>query len=210
MKKIFLIVFYLSITAYVYSQQNAVTEKGEEVILNEDGTWRYKSENKINTDSIPLNPHKFTKDTKSTFLIKSDRFNIGFSINPKLWSFKKGADDADSEYELELKGEDLYGMIITEKTEIPLETLRLIALENAESAAPDIHIVKEEYRIVNGLKVLMIQMNGTTQGIKFSYYSYYFSNTNGTVQFVTYTAQNLLKEYTEKCEDLLNGLVETE
>ena len=100
-------------------------------------------------------------------------------------------------------------MIISEKFEIPLETLKSIALETARSAAPDLKIVKEEYRIVNGIKVLLLQMNGTMQGIKFSYYGYYFSNTNGTVQFIAYTSQNLLDGYRKECDILLNGFVET-
>ncbi|MCC7520261.1 MAG: hypothetical protein IT220_01380, partial [Flavobacteriaceae bacterium] len=105
-------------------------------------------------------------------------------------------------------GEDLYGMIISEKVEIPLETLRSIAIENGKSVAPDLKIMKEEYRTVNGLKLLLLQMNGTMQGIKFSYYGYYYSNTNGTVQFITYTSQNLLNSYIPEIEKLLNGIVE--
>ena len=86
--------------------------------------------------------------------------------------------------------------------------MKSIAFENAKSAAPDIRIVDEEYRIVNGTKVLMIQMSGTIQGIKFTYYGYYYSNENGTIQLLTYTATNLLKEYNQDIEAFLNGLVE--
>ena len=69
-------------------------------------------------------------------------------------------------------------------------------------------VVKEEFRNVNGMKVLLLHMNGTIQGIKFSYYGYYYSNSNGTVQFITYTSQNLLDGFKSKIEDLLNGIVE--
>ena len=99
-------------------------------------------------------------------------------------------------------------MNITEKVEVPLEALKYNANENGRAVAPDLKIVKEEYRTVNGTKVLLIQMNGTTQGIKFSYFGYYYSNSNGTIQFVTYTSQNLLDTYENDCEELLNGIVE--
>jgi hypothetical protein len=125
-----------------------------------------------------------------------------------MWTFKKGNEKDAAEYKLQLKAGDLYGMIISEKVEIPLETLKSIALNNGRKAAPDLKITKEEYRIVNGLKVLLLQMNGTMEGIKFSYYGYYFSNTNGTVQFVTYTSTNLIASYLPKIEVLLNGIVE--
>jgi len=81
--------------------------------------------------------------------------------------------------------------------------------ENGRAALSDLQIVKEEYRFVNGLKVLFLQMDGTMYGIKISYYGYCFSNTEGTIQFVIYTAQNLLKEYQDECDKLLNGLVQT-
>lgn len=193
-----------------YAQQKAVTETGEEVILFIDGTWRFQNEEDLKETQIPTNGKEFTKDKNSTFQIKSSKFNVGFWINPKKWSFEKAVNNPEAEYELELKGGDLYSMIISEKIEIPLTTLKTIALENAKASAPDIKIVNEEYRIVNGLKVLHLQMNGTLQGIKFSYFGYYFSNENGTLQYVTYTSQDLLESYIDDCEELLNGIVELE
>ena len=208
MKKITLALFGLLIVSLLEAQQKAVTETGDEVILYDDGSWKYQNEDQLLEKEIPINPNKFEKDEKSTFLLKSNRLNVGFWLNPKMWSFKKAIDNPDAEYELQLKEGDLYGMIISEKLEIPLETLKMIAVENGKAAAPDLKIVKEEYRTVNGIKVLLLQMNGTMQGIKFTYYGYYFSNTNGTVQFITYTSQNLVESYKPKIEKLLNGIVE--
>lgn len=207
LKTVSLLICLFSITI-VLAQQKAITETGDEVILNEDGTWKYLNEESIEKNEIPFNPIKYKKDDTSSFLFKSNKFNVGFWVNPKLWSFKKATENPEAEYELQLKGGDLYGMVITEKVEIPLETMRTIALENGRLAAPDLKISKEEYRNVNGLKVLLLQMDGTMQGIKFSYYGYYYSSANGTVQLITYTSQNLLESYKKDCEILLNGLVE--
>jgi hypothetical protein len=190
------------------AQQKGVTETGEDVILFEDGTWKYQNEDDILKNEIPTNPNIFEKDNQSTFLLKSSRLNVGVYLNPKIWSFKKATGNPEAEYELQLKGEDLYGLLITEKVEIPLESLKSIALENGKTAAPDLKIVKEEYRNVNGLKTLLLQLNGTIQGIKFSYYGYYFTSINGTVQFITYTSQNLIDSYRPESEKLLNGFVE--
>lgn len=208
MKSITSLLLCLLTIMLAQAQQKAVTETGEEVILFEDGTWQYQHADDLQETEIPTNPEKFEKDEKSTFLLKSNRLNVGFWLNPKIWSFKKSTDNPESEYELQLKDGDLYGIVISEKVEIPLETLKSIALANGRAAAPDLTIVKEEYRTVNGLTVLLLQMNGTMQGIKFSYYGYYFSNTNGTVQFITYTSQNLLDSSKAESEKLLNGLVE--
>ena len=208
MNKNILVLISLFFVNFIQAQQTAVTETGEQVILFKDGTWKYQNEEKQTETEIPTNSIAFKKEAESTFLLKSNKVNVGFWINPKMWTFKKGNEKDAAEYKLQLKAGDLYGMIISEKVEIPLETLKSIALNNGRKAAPDLKITKEEYRIVNGLKVLLLQMNGTMEGIKFSYYGYYFSNTNGTVQFVTYTSTNLIASYLPKIEVLLNGIVE--
>jgi len=210
MKSLFTLLFCCSLTFIAQAQKNAVTETGEEIVIYDNGTWKYLNEelnNEVKVE-IPTNPKAFNKSKRSSFQIKSKILNVGVWLNPKTWSFKKAESNPAAEYELKLKNGDLYGMLITEKIEIPIESLKNIALENGKSAAPDLHIVHEEYRMVNGIKVLMMQMDGTTQGIKFSYLGYYYSSHSGTVQFITYTSQNLLKEYRNISEDLLNGFNE--
>ncbi|MGD1889756.1 MAG: hypothetical protein ACFB15_04015 [Cyclobacteriaceae bacterium] len=208
MKSLATLIIFLLSAVNVFGQQKAITDTGVEVILFDDNTWQYQNEEEDKPTEIPTNDKEFTKDEKATFLLKSSKLNVGFWIDPKEWSFTKAKDNPDAEYELSRKNEDLLAMILTEKIEIPLKTLKTIAVDNAKAFAPDATIIKEEYRTVNGLKVLMLQINGSMQGIKFSYYGYYFTSSNGTVQFITYTAQNLLDEYVEDCEKLLNGLVE--
>ncbi len=83
-----------------------------------------------------------------------------------------------------------------------------IAIENAKDAAPDIKVINEEYRSVNGVQVLMMQMSGTIRGMRFTYYGYYYSNSNGTIQLLTYTGENLFPNYLNDIEEFLNGLVE--
>jgi hypothetical protein len=207
MKKITLLLFCLSSFIIGQAQQKAVTEIGEEVILYDNGTWKYQNDEDLDDNEIPTNSKSFSKDESATFLLKSSKFNVGFWINPKKWSFEKALNNAEAEYELEFKDGDLYSLVLAEEIEIPVEELKSIALDNARASAPDIKVVKEEYRIVNGTKTLLLQLDGTIQGIEFSYYGYYFSNSNGTLQFITYTSQSLLEEYRDECEKLLNGFV---
>ena len=210
MKKSILVLICICSVNFIQAQQKAVTETGAEVILYDDGTWKFQNEDELTIVEVRTKPIKLKKSEGATFLLKSNNLNVGFWLDPKLWSFKKQTENEAAEYKLLLKSGDLYGMIITEKVEIPLETLKSLALANGQKVAPDLKIVKEEYRNVNGLKVLLLEMSGTTQGIKFSYYGYYYSNTNGTVQFITYTSTKLLNSYKSKIEILLNGLVELE
>ena len=191
----------------LFSQTSAVTDKGEEVILYDNGTWKYKKENATSwgtrMDTVIVKKH-----VDSNFLLKGAKVNYGVWLNPKVWKFKKNDDeDSPSEYNFTLVGEDAYAMIIVEKIEIPLNTLKDLAYKNALKASPDVRIVYEDIRKVNGLVVNCMEMEGTISGIKFSYFSYYYTGTSGTIQFVSYTSQNLYKKYKPELEKLLNGFV---
>ena len=207
---IILLFYSIVINAQTTEQISAVTSEGDEVILYTNGTWEYVNEPVYEPLEIRTNPDPFEKDKSMSFLVKSKKINLGVYINPKEWGFEKGGTDDAAEYSFQKKGEDIYGMLITERTSIPLITLRGIALENARSAAPAIELIDEEYRKVNGIDLLMLQMKGTIQGLEFTYYGYYYSNENGTVQFVTYCGYNLFDEYKDDMEQILNGMVQTE
>jgi hypothetical protein len=81
-------------------------------------------------------------------------------------------------------------------------------LINAKNASPDVKEIFSEYRIVNGIKVIYLELSGTVNGIKFSYAGYYFTNINGTVQLVAFTTQNAFPTIKPKLLELLNGLTE--
>lgn len=189
------------------AQITAITQTGDQVVLYDDGTWKYQDEDVRADKEIPRNKKKFAKSKDASFLLKSSVLNVGFHIDPKVWSFKKATENPDAEYELQMKNDDLYAMVISERVEIPIEAFRTIAVENGRGAAPDLHIVKEEYRNVNGTEVLLLQMDGTMSGIPLTYYGYYFSNDQGSMQYITYTSQKLAKELQAEIEELLNGFV---
>lgn len=90
---------------------------------------------------------------------------------------------------------------------MPLETLKNVAIENAKQIAPDIKVIEQEYRMVNGIKILYLRLDGTMDGMKISYSGYLYSDSSGTVQFITFTSQNLVEEYQDFSQQLINGLV---
>lgn len=208
MKKLLIILILLLSINYLHAQINAITETGDEVLLYPDGTWAYLNDSLVEAKTIEVNEKKFTKSKSASFLVKSKKLNIGVWINPKHWTFERANENDASEFNFTRKGEDLYAMLISEKMEIPIVTLKQVAFENAREVAPDIKIVNEEYRFVNGIMVYMMQMNGSIQGMRVTYCGYYYSNSNGTIQLITYTAANLFDDYKDQVEELLNGLVE--
>jgi len=211
MKKLLIIILLLTTFQQVKAQKKAITDTGDEVTLYDDGTWIYSDSNqKTETKELVLNTKEFNKNSEASFLLKSTRVKTGLWLNPNKWNFSKAKDNEEAEYQIVQKNGGIYGLIINEKVEIPLKSLKNIVLENAKNAAPDAVITHEEYRMVNGIKVMQLDILGTIQGIKFAYFGYYYSNSKGTTQLLTYTSQNLMKEYRNDCEELLNGLVEIE
>jgi hypothetical protein len=190
-----------------HAQKKAVTENGDEVILYENGTWKYVNK-QDESDSIQTNGKIFSKTPTATFLLKSKKTNLGFWLDPKKWSFGKGENNPDAEFELQLKGQSVSAYVIPEETDMTLEALKNVALTNGKGSAPDLHIINQEYRTVNNLRVLYLQMEGTTQGLKFVLCGYYYSNENSIVQLIVTTYPALVKKYAKDIEELLNGLVE--
>jgi hypothetical protein len=201
-----LLVAALSAAAAVQAaQQRAVTDKGDEVVLESDGTWRYVQPPKEQPSAVAVNERRYVRAPAATFAVKSLRNNASVYIDPKRWTFQKGNAAHENEYSFRLAGGDLYARLITERMNIPLESLPTIALNNLKSVAPDAEVVKQEYRWVNDRKVLHMQMRGTTSGIKAAYYGYYYSDESGTSQLVVFTAQNLMPTLAREADDFLNG-----
>lgn len=194
------------VSTSIYAATKAVTDEGSIVVLHSDGTWEYESRSPNTSDEIETNNRKFTRSSDNTFQVKSKKTDVVAWINPQKWIFKKATSNPEAEYEFQLKGEDLYGMMVSEGIEISPESLTQIAFENAKNVAPDIKIIKRERRNINGEDVIYMEMQGSTQGIYFTYLGYYFSNEKGTTQLIAYTATKLVTKYKKEIEGFLNGL----
>jgi len=205
--KTVLVITALLLTTSSYSGQKAITDTGEQVILNSDGTWTYADAKQKQDHRIETNKMKFEKPGDATFLLKSTKNNAAFWINPVKWSIKKPEKNTAREYQFQLNGKDLYGMVLTEEIEIPVESLVDIALANARNAAPDARIVTKEFRVVNGRKVLYMEITGKIMGIDFTYFGYYHSNSSGCTQLIAYTGTKAVDKYKPEAIDFLNGLV---
>ena len=125
------------------------------------------------------------------------------SYDPAKWKETKSTDAGRRNFAH--SSGDGYASIISERIEIPVEKLREIALSNARQVAPDVRIVEETKRRVNGTDVVLLRMEGTTTGIKFTYLGYYYGGTIGTIQVITWTGQNIFPEYRKDFEEFLNG-----
>lgn len=203
------------------AQEKAVTESGDTLIIYSDGTWDYYENYLKNpggngnlpfetfrTEDIPVNENTFAKNAKATSSLKGGDGMYQVYYDPMKWKrIPAGTFNEEAENALQLIGNDAYSMLIFERIEIPMETLLGIAVENARNVAPQAKISFKEFRRVNGKKVLCGKITASVSGIDFIYYSYYYSDSRGTLQFTTFTGSNLLPEVEKDLENLLNGLV---
>jgi len=189
----------------IRAQQFATTEDGRTVKLNENGTWQFVTKEKSRkTDSIL---HIYSKPQLATTYVKSTRNRFGFWYDKTVWKPVQKKTNEYAEFEMEMPKGDAYAMFISEKIELDLDQLRNIVIKNARQQDPNIMVEKEEMRMVNGIKLKYLQMTGEAHGVNFVYQGYYSSNSSGTIQFVCFTAKNLVKEYESDFLNLLNGLV---
>jgi hypothetical protein len=210
MNKFVALSLILIVTLPVKSQVKAVTENGREVTLFNNGTWKFSNDSsKTQVDTITINKNKFARPADARFLVKSNTMNVGVYIDPQKWTFALHKDNESApEYRFTMKKGDGFAMMVTEKTQIKLPTMRQIAFLNAQKASVDVRETNAEYRIINNKKILCLQFEGTIQEIPFIYLGYYYSNNTGTVQLISYTSQNLFLEIKDELESFLNGLVE--
>ena len=100
---------------------------------------------------------------------------------------------------------DVQAMVIAERIAIPIDKLKVIALNNAREVSKDVKVVEEGRRNVNGVEVAMMRLEGTVEGVPFTYLGYYYGGDQGAIQVITYTGRNLFDEHRREMEAFLNG-----
>lgn len=194
------------------AQIQAITENGDTVLLMPDNTWdfieNFSDDKLIQQTALDTSDIIYSKPQSSTSVDKNLEGKYEAWYNDKEWIktdpklLNPAADMA-----FRLQQGDGYGMIIFEGLEIPLASLKDIAVQNAKRASKNVKILEEEYRTVNGQNVLYLKMRATVSGLDLAYIYYFHSSPQGTLQYITFTGENMLPEHEEALVDLLNGLV---
>lgn len=187
------------------AQEKAFTAYGDQVWLHDDGTWTYADDNR---DSFDINETLFVKSDEADFMYESQVFNLGIWMDTVLWEVNDDTINEFAEYEWYCPSADLYGMLISEDVEFPLESFPIIAIENDQGAIPDIRIIFKEIRTVNDTKVLYMRLRGTYEQIPVQYEGYYFSNPIGSAQLIIYSSEQLMDKHSDVVKRFLNGIVE--
>jgi hypothetical protein len=206
--KTILFVLVTMTSFYCEAQIRAVTAEGEEVILNNDGTWKYVSFVEKVAPEIKTNTQNFVKPLNARDLVISEVSTTRIYFDAKKWKIKKSKTNKYAEFEIEsLKFKDLFGVLFTEKTEPDIILLTKHILDDCQKQSKDsINILKQEFRIVNNFKVIFVKHELKLKK-QFTYWRYFFSNEYGCGQFSLATAKEVTPEKEYEIEELLNGII---
>jgi hypothetical protein len=188
------------------AQIKAITDTGDEVILFNDKTWKFKSEKNI---SISKSTNYFSKGSNSTFLVKSKINGFGVYINPKSFEFKRDTKNSDNEFDFNNRKKTIYGFMINEGIDIPLSNLREFKINSLKEKATGVDILDDEYRIVNGITVLYLRIRAITKDtgeIPLIFCMYLATSKSSTTQLVSWTTETNFNKSSDEIFELLNGI----
>lgn len=209
MKKLYTLAFLL-INMLMFSQTKALTEDGKDVLLLDNGTWRYVNiTDSLALQTIKTNPTLFAKSKASTFQIKSKKLDIGLYLNTKIWRISTQTKSPFTEYVFnDVHDENAVGaFMMTEKVQIPtLKNLKDIILTGVQNKVDYFRLKESEYRTVNGLNVIYIRYIANIKGLDFEYAGYYYIDNYGYCGVVGFSTQQNFESNFPVILDLLNGL----
>jgi hypothetical protein len=122
------------------------------------------------------------------------------------WSQNPTRSNPASELELTHSNNYAYALTIWEPFEIPIEKLRNLAIKNMSSAGTNPEVVEEGWKNLSGKRIGYSVVNATPDGIPVTYYGYYYSGANGSIQLLAWTAKNAFEEMRPELERLFGGL----
>jgi len=195
-----IVLIALTLPQGLAAQERVITPSGRTVLLYPNGTWKYADSSAATAPSAAERKRPATSTARLDLL----RGKASLYYDATKWRVAPTTEPGRSQ--LQHVDGDGYAIVIAERLQMPLEGLRDLALNNARNAAPDAQIVSQETRRVNGRDVMVLQIRGTLQAIRFVYLGYYYAGPEGTIQLLTYTAANLFDEYKPQFEQLLDGL----
>ena len=101
--------------------------------------------------------------------------------------------------------DEAFFRVIAERVQIPIENLEDIALTNARTVDPNARVVKRGWRLVNGQRLMVLEIDLTLEKVPCAFYGHYYSGNSGTIQIVGWTAKNLLDEYRSAFDAVVSG-----
>jgi hypothetical protein len=198
-------------TFFVSGQvQKAISESGKEIVLFDDGTWRFAHDSDARTlETITTNPKSFSKSAELVKPAHSTKVNMVVYYDPAKW---KAAPNRLHNMEYFFTGQhNMFGSLTTEKTQVPnLRIVKDLIVANVQQSVDYFRLKESEYRKVNGKTMLYMRYIANLRGLDFEYAGYYYITKMGFAMLVGYSMQNDFERNLPELQKFLNGFVEVD
>ena len=101
---------------------------------------------------------------------------------------------------------DLFVKVVTSRLQVSLDKVPDAELASTQKTDPKARIIDRRFEKVNGVRMGSFQMLATVSGVEFWYYTRYYSDANGTVEVIGYTASNPIQQLGPVFDQVLDGL----
>jgi len=217
---LFVTTFFLFQMNVSYGQVKAITEDGDTIYVFDNGTWSFdptdvpsnvdeelsffQEEMSLDTSSIT-----FVKPPKSKGKVVDKRELFEIHYDDSTWKrIPPGTINDDAQFAFQGKNADIWCIVISEETSFDKDKLFILAqqmMKDNLGSTPE--IINAEIRNVNGTDILRGTVRVKGSGIVFVFDTYYYTCEQGSVQFTTWSGENVWQKREKEFIDLLNGFV---
>jgi hypothetical protein len=101
---------------------------------------------------------------------------------------------------------DLSVKVVTSRLQVSLDKIPDLELASTQKADPKARIIDRRFEKVNGVRMGSFQMLATVSGVELWYYTRYYSDANGTIEVIGYTASNRIQQVGPVFDKVVDGL----
>lgn len=203
----FLLILSILILPLISEAQIIIaSSNGSNIKLNAEGNWEEVVE-KV-PDQVEFN--SFTLPEGSEYLLQTSGGKFAIQYNNDKWDVLEGTrfpgiSFQNYEYEFSHRKSFATGLLMIDPKEMSVEELISNSIEQIRETATELTVAYGEVFKVNEKTVYMVILQTVEHGIPLTYYNYYYSGEEGTLQFLGYCNQKVFWKYEDDIKDLLNG-----
>lgn len=179
-------------------------------VPNSFGDERRNPETQPPAKGFPVNPYPYEVPGEANYYKQDPQQRYRLWYQAEAW-MPMDPKEMGSQADLILLHLPSNGEAVAMLTVVPqkvdLKALAQQTLADAQSVVPNASIAAQELRLVNERYLLCLRLDGSLQDQAFTYYSYYRSAENFTVQLTIYAPRQAFLRNQQAFQALLNGLV---
>lgn len=152
-------------------------------------------------------PYEINKSSSINNTIKSDHYKYQISFDTLQWNkIDCNLLNPLADICLLSRNEKVYSIILAEENAFDLKELKAAALTNIYSAANDVVVIDKKLNLINGEETLRMGISAEIDNYSLIYKNQYISTPWGTIQMLTFTAEEDFEINQALMDEINNGL----